>query len=179
MCAARTSPSRAPEINPARRAFLSGTLSHPDPRRLRFPTERIALLKEIVLRGKRRLPDGAIPKLCASNACVGHGVCTLVCPSGALRRFEEPGFQGLEFDSVACIACGACIVVCPEQALQLEPRPADLPQPLPERITRHALSVCSRCDAEFTASPGNELCPACRKNVGLFTHGFSARSNES
>jgi Fe-S-cluster-containing hydrogenase component 2 len=102
-----------------------------------------------------------------------------VCPSGALRRFEEPGFQGLEFDAAACVSCGVCVIVCPEQALRLEPRHPDLPDPAPEHITRHALTVCSRCDAEFTASAGNEFCPACRKNVGLFTHGFSARSNES
>ena len=179
MCAATTRSLHALNVNPARRAFLSGSLSHPNPRLPRLPAERIALLKEIVLRGERRLPEGAIPNLRASNACEGHGVCASVCPNGALRRFEEPGFQGLEFDAIACVSCGACVVVCPEQALRLVPRHPDLPQPRPEQITRHALTVCTRCDAEFTASADDEFCPACRKNVGLFTHGFSARSDES
>lgn len=179
MCAARASQSRGPGINPARRAFLTGSVSGLNPRAACLPAKRIALLKQIALRWEHGLPAGKNPELRATDACLGHGVCASVCPTGALRLFEESGFRGLEFDSVGCFACGACVAVCPEQALRLEPRHPGLPQPVPEHITRHALAVCSRCDAEFKASANEEFCPVCRKEVGLFTHGFSARSNES
>lgn len=163
----------------ARRAFLAGLVGHPgsDPGvRGRIPAERIALLKEIALRWERRLPEGAIPELRASSSCIGHGVCASVCPTGALRSFERPGVQGLEFDAEPCFACGACVVVCPEQALSLEARRAGGSSAKVERLTHHVLRMCARCDNEFSAPGDGELCPSCRKDAGLFTHGFSARS---
>jgi len=166
---------------PARRAFLAGVLgdalSDPNPQFRRIPAERIALLREIALRWEQRLPAGAIPELRAGDACAGHGVCASVCPTGALRRFYEPGLAGLEFDAAECFACGACIVVCPEKALRLEARGAGRPPPKPERITRHALRVCGRCEDEFTGPGEHELCPACRKDIALFTTAFPARSD--
>jgi ferredoxin len=166
---------------PARRAFLGRLLgdlpSDAQPQLPRIPAERIALLKEIALRWEYRLPQGAIPRLRATERCAGHGICASVCPTGALRAFEAEAFQGLEFDAADCFACGACVVVCPEGALRLD---AGTPGEAPagrERITRHALRTCARCDDEFAARGEDELCPACRKDVELFTHGFSARSD--
>lgn len=170
---------------PGRRAFLAGLLgesrSDADCRAPRIPAERIALLRDIALRWEHRLPEGAVPELRASDACAGHGVCATVCPTGALRGFEAPGVRGLEFDAAACFACGACVVVCPEKALRLEARDA-APAGV-ERLTRHTLRTCVRCDDEFTASGADELCPACSKNVVLFTALFAdrltARSEET
>ena len=177
--ASSNSSSAALPLRPTRRAFLSGSIAGLNPRLARIPAERIALLKEIAQRWEHRLPKGAIPQLRATDACAGHSVCASVCPTGALRSFGEAGVQGLEFDAPACFACGACVVVCPEKALRLEARDSGRPQALAERITRHALRVCSRCDDEFTVSGESELCPACRKDVGLFTNGFSAGSDET
>jgi hypothetical protein len=44
------------------------------------------------------------------------------------------------------------------------------------RITRRALRICARCDDEFAARGDGDLCPACRKYIGLFVSGFSGRS---
>ena len=168
---------------PARRAFLSGLFrgARTDPKlqARRIPAARIALLKDIASRWEPRLALGVVPVLRAADACVGHGVCASVCPTGALRRFEEPGLTGIEFDAGECFACGACVVVCPEEALSLDSRSAGAASARPARITHHALRTCARCDDEFTARGENELCPACRKDVGLFTTGFSARSDET
>jgi ferredoxin len=173
---------QAAGVSPARRAFLAAFLGHdagePAGHAGRIPAERIALLKEIALRWERRLPEGAIPELRAGEACAGHGVCASVCPTGALRRFEEPGLAGLEFSAGCCFACGACIVVCPEKALDLTARGTGTAAASPERITHHALRACARCDDEFTARGADELCPACRKDVALFRSGFRSTSQE-
>lgn len=173
------SASRTTPLMPARRAFLGGSVTDTKPQPERLSAERIALLKEIALCWERRLPEGAVPELRSSNACANHGVCAAVCPTGALRRFEEPGFTGLEFDAAECFACGACVVVCPKEALGLEARgTGEAPAKL-ERITRHAMRACARCDDEFAGRGEDELCPACRKDVALFKTGFPARSEET
>ena len=161
---------------PARRAFLASLLgdpgSDPEAKARRIPAERIALLKEIAQRWEHRLPEGAVPALRAGDACIGHAVCASVCPTGSLRTFEATAVQGLEFDASACFACGACVVVCPEQALRLEPQAPGAGRAKVERLTHHALRMCARCDDEFPGRGSDELCPSCRKDVDLFTHGF-------
>jgi ferredoxin len=136
----------------------------------RILPERIPLLKDIALRWEHQLPEGAIPWLSVSEDCLDHGICASVCPTGALRRYEEPGLQGLQFDASECFACGACVVVCPERAMSLEARES-APESI-ERISRHELRACARCDDEFAARGDDELCPACRKDVALFKTGF-------
>ncbi len=173
MRTANASPRAAPQV-PARRAFLARFLQEPvfesHRCRSRLSAERIALLRDIALRWEQRLPQGAVPELRVSGDCLDHGICASVCPTGALRRYEEPGAQGLEFDAAECFACGACVVVCPERAMSLEAR--DCAPPSMERISRHELRACTRCDDEFAARHGEELCPACRKDVALFKTGF-------
>ncbi len=143
----------------------------------RVPAERIVLLRDVALRWERRLPEGAVPALRASGSCADHGICASVCPAAALRRYEAPQARGLDFDAAECIACGACVVACPEQALGLEARAAAGVPAGRQAITRHALRACARCDDEFPAGAVEELCPACRKDVALFTAGFPARSD--
>lgn len=168
--------SAAPEI-PQRRAFLSGALPRLDPRFAGLSAERLALLKDIAHRCEQRPPAGASPLLRANETCAGHGVCVSVCPTGALKVSRDEGFEVLDFSPGECIACGACVVVCPGSALTLEARrTGELPSG-PERIAVHTLQTCSRCDDRFVAGGPNELCPACRKDIGLFTHGFPARSD--
>ena len=177
-----TASHRRPDekIDAGRRALLGRLLGDAAPGfsvgRGPLPAARIALVREIAARSGSALPAGAVPEVFASDACVGHGVCTSVCPTGALRRFDEPGFAGIEFEAAECLACGACVVVCPEEALSLEAS-TSAPGKV-ERITNHALRMCARCDDEFTARGDEDLCPACRKDIGLFTTGFSARSDE-
>jgi formate hydrogenlyase subunit 6/NADH:ubiquinone oxidoreductase subunit I len=55
--------------------------------------------------------------------CVDCGICTSVCPSGALRS-SAPSWQ-LQFDAQRCLVCEQCIPTCPFEAiaLVLEPSP--------------------------------------------------------
>ena len=48
------------------------------------------------------------------SLCIKCGICTKVCPTGALCM-KENGPQ--ENDSNPCIACGQCVAVCPHGAI--------------------------------------------------------------
>lgn len=55
--------------------------------------------------------------------CVDCGICSSVCPSGALRC--TPPLWRLQFDLQRCLVCEQCIPTCPFDAiaLVLEPSP--------------------------------------------------------
>jgi len=53
-----------------------------------------------------------------TNACVGCGNCTAVCPH---RVFEINGKKAAIMDMDACIECGACATNCPAHAIHVSP----------------------------------------------------------
>lgn len=52
------------------------------------------------------------------EACVGCGMCGIVCPHGVFR-VEDKQARIVDFD--ACIECGACAVNCPAGAIAVKP----------------------------------------------------------
>ena len=54
--------------------------------------------------------------------CVDCGICSSVCPSGALQF--DPGLQALRFEGGRCLVCEQCIPSCPLQAIALVLDPA-------------------------------------------------------
>ncbi len=51
------------------------------------------------------------------DRCVDCGICTAVCPSGALRC--RPPAWHLHFDAQRCLVCEQCIPSCPFSAIAL------------------------------------------------------------
>ncbi|NDC34474.1 MAG: ferredoxin [Synechococcaceae bacterium WB9_2_112] len=51
------------------------------------------------------------------DRCVDCGICTSLCPSGALSC-EAPTWQ-LRFDAQRCLVCEQCIPSCPFEAISL------------------------------------------------------------
>jgi ferredoxin len=51
------------------------------------------------------------------DRCVDCGICSSVCPSGALR-FDQPS-QRLQFAAQRCLVCEQCIPSCPLEAISL------------------------------------------------------------
>jgi len=49
--------------------------------------------------------------------CIDCGICTSVCPSGALG-ITQPGWR-LGFDAKRCLVCEQCIPSCPFEAINL------------------------------------------------------------
>lgn len=50
--------------------------------------------------------------------CTNCGVCTDICPTGALH-LERPSME-VEFNSDHCIACQICIKICPLKAMEVK-----------------------------------------------------------
>jgi formate hydrogenlyase subunit 6/NADH:ubiquinone oxidoreductase subunit I len=49
--------------------------------------------------------------------CVDCGICSSVCPSGALHY--TPAIQRLHFEASRCLVCEQCIPSCPLEAITL------------------------------------------------------------
>lgn len=52
-----------------------------------------------------------------SSLCVDCGICSSVCPSGALSS-QAPTWR-LQFDTQRCLVCEQCIPSCPLEAIAL------------------------------------------------------------
>ncbi|MCS5691474.1 4Fe-4S binding protein [Cyanobium sp. FGCU-6] len=57
-----------------------------------------------------------------SHRCVDCGICSSVCPSGALRF--DPLTARLHFEAPRCLVCEQCIPSCPLEAISLVLDPA-------------------------------------------------------
>ena len=52
------------------------------------------------------------------DACVGCGICTMVCPHG-IFTLSDGKTQIIDKDE--CMECGACATNCPTQAVRVSP----------------------------------------------------------
>lgn len=52
------------------------------------------------------------------ESCMHCGICTAMCPSGALRMDRQNWL--LNFDPERCNVCGLCARVCPVKAMHVE-----------------------------------------------------------
>lgn len=103
-----------------------------------------------------------------AEGCSNHRVCTVVCPSGALTRYENEGSSGIRFNALLCIGCRQCERSCPEQALQFWPQHKTNSPGMEVELTCHEIKACTTCEDEFSGVPG-EKCPVCRKTEALFS----------
>jgi ferredoxin len=131
------------------------------------PIERlrvVASLARIAARHARQVPARVVPQL-SLGQCDAHGVCAVVCPTGALRQqaTSEEGIVALQFNSALCIACGQCARVCPDSALRLTPEGGTLAD---EALARWNAHACEDCGESFFGT-ANALCPDCIKKVNL------------
>jgi ferredoxin len=65
-----------------------------------------------------RYIDNVVTLRLDENACVGCGICTLVCPQGVLAMNDR---KARIVDLNGCMECGACAKNCPVEALSVTP----------------------------------------------------------
>lgn len=118
-----------------------------------------------------RVPAVIFPQVEVASGCDNHGLCAAVCPSAALRMYnDEDGATGLEFEPELCIACEACAEHCPSQAIRVR-RNGEMGVRLaeePTRLTGFARQQCSRCAGSFVGQTGESECGSCKKDRALF-----------
>jgi len=52
------------------------------------------------------------------NLCIHCGMCTAVCPTGALY-IKRPDME-VVFDNKKCSACELCVIICPVKAMKVK-----------------------------------------------------------
>lgn len=52
------------------------------------------------------------------NVCIHCGMCTAVCPTGALY-IKRPDME-VAFDNEKCSACELCVIICPVKAMKVK-----------------------------------------------------------
>lgn len=127
-------------------------------------TARLRLLNACLELARQQglpMPHGLFSAMEIGDDCRGHGVCSSVCPTGALfRRQEEGESTAVVFDPCHCIGCGACERACPEQALRIEARRDD-DWCLPEVLREFGSRTCRRCGNPFQALGDESECVPC------------------
>jgi NAD-dependent dihydropyrimidine dehydrogenase PreA subunit len=53
-----------------------------------------------------------------TEACIGCGMCEVVCPHGV---FQMEGSKAAILDRDGCMECGACALNCPSGAIRVTP----------------------------------------------------------
>ena len=135
--------------------------------RKRFANALGALAKD----AQSDVPAAFFPVIEVAAHCDHKGLCAALCPSGALRRYENEatGSVGLQFDSQACVACGLCVTGCPSKALRWLPAGnADTPAASSvQTLTQHTRKVCTQCDSPFVNGAMGGLCTRCGADRNL------------
>jgi len=122
------------------------------------------------------------------EVCSFCELCTIHCPTAALRLQESEGAGRIVFDHRDCVACNLCIKMCPErkrEAIKVE-RVLDwdsLAAKSPESLVESKQVCCSKCGTPIGTSlmidkirkrlgPGAttafDLCSHCRFQTALF-----------
>jgi len=62
------------------------------------------------------------PELEEPDLCTLCGLCTGICPTGALEMREDERETSLFFNGALCTGCGLCVRKCPVKALRMYPK---------------------------------------------------------
>ncbi len=104
-----------------------------------------------------------------TERCSACGICTRICPVGAILRAPGPENSGRFYMALLpekCTGCGLCSGICPESGIKA---PAAVRVEDPSRPILHAVAAvpCPRCKEPVPAGSGSALCPRCRGELGI------------
>lgn len=104
-----------------------------------------------------------------TEKCTACGICSRMCPSGAILRAQGPEGSGRFYMALLpekCTGCGLCAKICPEGGMLA---PVFMPIQTPVHPVLHAVSAvpCVRCNEPVPAGSGSSLCFRCRGESGF------------
>ncbi|CAA7602051.1 4Fe-4S ferredoxin-type, iron-sulphur binding domain protein [Acididesulfobacillus acetoxydans] len=109
-------------------------------------------------------PEEEIPfqALFVGTSCTSCGVCTAICPQGALEKREKEGRVQLVLRPIQCVQCRRCVEICQSKALDFVLKPFSH-RVLTGKILLHEGSprYCGRCGKQIFDNSEPPLCIAC------------------
>ncbi len=123
------------------------------------PRSREWMAKALQAQPERQIPFLALD---VQDSCTSCGVCSAVCPQGALHKQDESGKISLVLEPFKCVQCRRCLEICPPKALSIAPKVISLSFLL-GKVVLHAgsPSYCSRCGKQIFDTSETSLCAAC------------------
>ena len=102
------------------------------------------------------------------GACDFCGVCTVLCPTGALLSIEVDDIGGLCFSFWKCTGCGLCQVACQEDAISIGATAdlGDLPRD-GKVLVRFTKEECRSCGMSYVENREHSYCPQCDKRAAI------------
>lgn len=107
--------------------------------------------------------DFSSDKWIDNKLCSNCGICSNVCPTGALASSDDR--LKILFNPSLCIKCKICHDVCPEKCLYLEDKLyiKDFVSNRYGILSTHVMIPCSECLVPFSYKGDSTVCPRCRK----------------
>lgn len=97
------------------------------------------------------------PSVQIASTCIACGLCSKICPFGALQAEDRVTFLELRFYPVACTACGLCVAHCPEDSIRLGEN-----GPLPDYVAHQQdFPRCNECGEVFQPAGAQLTCFEC------------------
>jgi len=110
-------------------------------------------------------PEGPFADLAVDpDACDGSATCVRVCPTGALKRPEDPDGFTLTFQASRCVNCGLCVEHCEPKAIRMAATVplAALRQGTVRVAVRKATAHCGACGLPFIPSKAAAVSGRCK-----------------
>jgi len=105
------------------------------------------------------------PTIQINPSCVHCGMCTLLCPSGALRRTADDGMCSYTFTGGLCLDCRICKLVCQQEAIVRNKQPIARPFDS-TTVYRATVLECKRCGS-VASDFSTGLCHACSSEKAI------------
>lgn len=124
--------------------------------------------------------DAMLAEIEVSSGCTGCGVCTTLCPAGALTQRQEDGKFCLSFKPALCTNCRVCVETCMPGAIKIK-ETARLNYLLENTeiiLFETERKTCSVCRMDFACASTEEadICPLCisrhKKQMAFVQSGF-------
>jgi len=128
-------------------------------------TNLLAILSRLECRAELEVQQDILPaaEITVGHECTGCGLCSCICPTGALKNSMKEDLFEITFEAHLCTACGNCEQACRFKAIRSSNtfNLKRLFDQKPQTLLRAAMKSCDSCGAGFIHSE-NDICELCR-----------------